>query len=247
MTRPTSTERKKLRERGLFDRIWPFIDQWPDGAIDDAGEEPDIVINAPGHRVGVEITETINGSLRAQSEARRIACEEAQRQYQAATGVLGLAVTVIFRDGEPCDKAQRLAATAALLEIVREAFPAATIGAFRDRLQISLGEAAKWFTTIFLHFHPGIDRSIWQAVNAGWTPRLKVDQVQDAISRKESRVATYRKRVDEIWLLVATNGILRDSASSIDDDVLEQRYATSFDGVVLLDEAMGRAATLLIG
>jgi hypothetical protein len=91
-----------------------------------------------------------------------------------------------------------------------------------------------------------MDRSIWQAVNAGWTPRLQIDQVQGEISRKEPRVPTYRKRVDEIWLLVATNGIVRDSASSVDDDVLEHEYTTSIDGVVLLDEAMQRAVTLRI-
>jgi hypothetical protein len=118
-TRPTSTERKKLRERSLFDRVWPFVEEWPDGTIDDAGEEPDIVIDSPGRRVGIEVTETINGALRAQSEGRRIACEEAQRQYQAETGIVGLAATVIFRGAGPSGKMQRLTATAALLQLVR--------------------------------------------------------------------------------------------------------------------------------
>lgn len=74
--------------------------------------------------------------------------------------------------------------------------------------------------------------------------RHAADEIRSVIASKESRLTGYRARAPRCWLLVVANGFDPSTATSIDDDALTATYESSFDRVVLLDDAMWTAHRL---
>jgi hypothetical protein len=242
----TGVERKKRRERVLFDLAQRCIDVWVAGEVDDTGEQPDIVVATPSHRYGVEVTQKIEGRERADLEAKRIACGRAQKQYEAETGIVGLHAGVVFSPGVRLPKSRQDDVAGEILRIALEAFSTPRPESWRTQRSVAEHFRSEFVSKVWLHFHPAIDRSIWQTVAAHRVPRVSAADIAAEITRKESKLSRYRSRADRVWLLIATDGFDAASAAALTDDVFEHEYVTAFDGVVLLEEVLARATTLRV-
>lgn len=62
--------------------------------------------------------------------------------------------------------------------------------------------------------------------------------------KKSARYAAYRKRVEDVWLLIVLQGFSGSAAWLVHDSVFAHHFCTSFDGVVLLDYARNKAHLL---
>jgi hypothetical protein len=244
--RLSSSELKKLAERRAFDLARPFIPDWHIGDIDDQGEEPDIVVNAPGGAVGIEVRSIIDGDLRALLAAKRNSIGMAHTRYVERTGVVGLKVDVLFEPGLRLEKADQESTADELMEIVSVHFPCPTQDIVVKELRVVDDFRSRRLAMVRLHFHPEIPRSHWQEAAAHWTPILSRDEIQAAITAKEGNVSRYRGRAPTCWLLVTANGFGADAAHSIDDSAKVGIYESSFDGVVLLDDMARKAYRLAI-
>jgi hypothetical protein len=240
----TSQQQKKIREREFFDRVQPAINAWPRGKLDDNGEQPDLVVDAPEGKYGVEITEVVRPATRAEVEAKRQICAKASRKYVAQTNIMGLGVHVNFRLNIHPTKADIDSASNELLQIVLCHFPNPDTTLSRRDLRHGIEFKSRWFDIVWLHFHPKIKRSLWQASDAWWVPSLTATIIRAEIARKESKLENYRKRAPKIWLLIIVDGFDGASAWSVADDVYTQEYVTSFDGVVVLEDALRKVTTL---
>ncbi len=242
--RPHSATRKKSRERSFFDRVHAQIGIWPRGEIDDSGENPDLVIDSPDGKYGVEVTEIVRGPTRAELESKRIICEMAYRRYIKETAIVGLAVKVLFLPNARPTKSDQILASQELFGIVASHFPQATSEVTNLELSCRDDFNSLWFSAIWLHYHPALQRSIWQPVNAWWVPQLSAGNIQKEIEKKEVKLPNYRNRTPRVWLLIVTDGFDGSTASSFGDDTLSQEYVTSFDGVVVLEDALNKATVL---
>jgi hypothetical protein len=243
--RQTDSDRKKL-ERYRFDRAHALLNCWPDGIIDDKGEEPDIVVDTTDRIYGVEITELLNESARAQEDSRRQVCEEAQKRYVALVGENGMKVNAVFDVNLQPNKAAKQEMATDLFAIVSQCLPSLPPYVFKATLRNHKDFVSKWFSSIWLHHHPDIFRGIWQPAHAWLVPRLSAEIVQERITQKEMKLQAYRKRATEVWLLIVTNGVKGSSAASIDNETFTTEYRTTFHGVVLFDEALNRVTPLRV-
>lgn len=240
----TKAQRRKHAESFYFERAQGLLTCWPDGAVDATGEEPDIVVIGPNVRYGVEVTEMLRDGVRAIEETRRLICEKAQRLFLRSLNADCLDVKVVFRDHAKLNPRVQETVATDLAAIVRSRIPSIPTGVFAARLKAGTDFESDLFTSVWLHHHPNCPRSRWQPVGAWWVPVASADSVQAIIDKKERKIAAYRTRVEEVWLLIVLQGFSGSASWSVDDAVFSHQFMTSFDGVVLLDYAMNRAHLL---
>lgn len=242
----TKAQRRKRAESFYFERAQGLLTCWPHGTVDATGEEPDILVGGPEGRYGVEVTELLRSDVRAVEETRRLICEKAQKLFLRGVNADCLDVKVVFREHAALNPRHQDAAATDLVAIVKSRISSIPSGVLSARLEAGQDFESDLFTSVWLHHHPDYPRSRWQTVGAWWVPVASPEDVQATINRKEPKVLTYRKRVDDVWLLIVLQGFSGSAAWSLDDAVLVHRYTTTFDGVVLLDYAMNRAHLLAI-
>ncbi|MFM0089008.1 hypothetical protein PQR46_19035 [Paraburkholderia sediminicola] len=242
----TKAKRRKLAESFFFERAQGLLTCWPLGTIDATGEEPDILVAAPGRKYGVEVTEMLRGKLRAVEETRRLICEKAQKRFLSSVNAECLDVKVVFREHAALSPKDQDAAATDLVAIVGSRITSIPSGMLSAKLADGTDFESDLFTSVWLHHHPNCPRSRWQPVSAWWVPVASPADVQATVDRKERKVAAYRKRVEDVWLLIVLQGFSGSAAWSINDAVFSHQFETTFDGVVLLDYAMNKAHRLLV-
>lgn len=235
---------QKRRERDYFDRAQPHVPAWTTGTVDDAGESPDLVIQASGRIYGVEIVEHVKPEPREAARVRAEVCGQAHRVYLDRGGAAGLAAQVVFAR-QPRTAIERTQAADDLLNIVLGCYPAAP-GAISHMHLESHGHDFKtpWFSSLWLHHHPEMTRSIWRPVAPWWTPILTAETLEGVIARKEKKLTRYWQRVAEVWLLIVADGFDEASAGTPTEGALSRVYATRFTGVVLFENGLCRATVL---
>ncbi|WP_413658639.1 hypothetical protein [Paraburkholderia phenoliruptrix] len=240
----TKAQRRKHAESYYFERAQGLLACWPRGTVDATGEEPDILVDGPAGRYGVEVTELLRSDVRAVEESRRLICEKAQKLFLRRINADCLDVKVVFREHAALSPKAKDAAASDLAAIVGSRIALIPSGVLSARLECGTDFESDLFTSVWLHHHPNCPRSRWQPVGAWWVPVALPADVQATIDRKERKVAAYRKRVEDVWLLIVLQGFSGSASWSVHDSVLEHHFCTSFDGVVLLDYAMNKAHLL---
>ncbi|WP_155623485.1 hypothetical protein [Burkholderia vietnamiensis] len=240
----TKAQRRKHAESFYFERAQGLLTCWPRGTVDATGEEPDIVVEGPAGKYGVEVTEMLRDGVRAVEETRRLICEKAQKLFLKSVSADCLDVKVVFREHAALGLRAKDAAASDLAAIVGSRIDSIPSDVLSTRLEGGTDFESDLFTSIWLHHHPNYLRSRWQPVDAWWVPVASPADVQATIDKKERKVAAYRKRVEDVWLLIVLQGFSGSASWSVHDSVFEHQFCTTFDGVVLLDYAMNKAHLL---
>lgn len=89
--------------------------------------------------------------------------------------------------------------------------------------------------------------SIWSISLGGAVPRLAPKKVQEVIDAKEDRLPAYRSRCSTVWLLIAIDGFSPSGWWDIQQNVVNTRYHTNFDRVILYEHFGRRSFTIVDG
>lgn len=76
----------------------------------------------------------------------------------------------------------------------------------------------------------------WGPTYGYGVPTLTVDKVKEIIQSKDSKFGEYKKRCDEIWLLLVTDLGMPSSHFRIDDKIHTHPFATKFERLFLLTD-----------
>ncbi len=76
-------------------------------------------------------------------------------------------------------------------------------------------------------------KSYWNAPLASFVPTVNPQQIQDILNEKNSRCADYRKKCDEVWLLIVVDRFKASSFSMIPEGITEHDYTHEFDAAYL--------------
>ncbi len=239
---------EELRKSGRLD--------FPGGAVcrgeDRAGKGPDFLVESPsGRTIAIEITELFLEDVRGPGDGSPKREQEGLREkfirraedafYEGAPdgraanvslhwlpedfGAAELAPKLV-RELAPVAVnliAKRLSGSAgALVEVGRDELRAAGLGGFLVSIQ---GRQTPPY--------PDGRASPWCSSGPSFSPAaLGVEHVERAIVAKEAKLAGYRARCDEAWLLMSAMGG-PSSANGVDDAILSHDFHSAFDRVVL--------------
>lgn len=142
----TKAQRRKHAESYYFERAQGLLTCWPRGTVDATGEEPDIFVDGPAGRYGVEVTELLRSDVRAVEESRRLICENAQKLFLRRISADCLDVKVIFREHAALSPKAKDAAASDLAAIVGSRIASIPSGVLSARLECGTDVSAQFAT-----------------------------------------------------------------------------------------------------
>ncbi len=228
-------EERELWALGKFRQLYPV----PEGPVDSSEESPDLVIHASSGRVGIEVTDIQPDDGKGGSSVMRDASERAavMRKLEVLLVKSNVPPVMVSYHGNlpersPTgrdDLAERLASYIGPRippegevfskcahhwpydpELPPDVF-AVTIAQYRCLTEISCdsGEA------VFI-------------------PDLAAADVDRCVAKKNGKVAAYRERCDEAWLLMCVNTVDLATAYSLESFSTPAAISTHFDRVFLM-------------
>lgn len=199
---------QKEREKYLLERFLQALNIPAD--IHSEGESPDFGIVVEQRKIGVEITELFHSEVPGRASLQAIdtlanrILRRARQEYVRLGGPL-LHVTVTFFSGPDLRFIRRDDAAIALANLVLS-------------LSKTQGIHTKWrndyeqesdldiFAYVQCFLVPAPSMAHWNIGDAGWVAPLTINQIKARVDAKNLLLPGYKKRFDEIWLVVTLEG-----------------------------------------
>ncbi|MFN7121786.1 MAG: hypothetical protein ACK4NM_07115 [Hydrogenophaga sp.] len=242
--RQNSPDIKKTREIA-FVRIAreALPEVWPDElGVEVPSESPDVVLESGALSVGIEVTELVNETVKNGEARRRKVCTRARN---IANLGLGIDVAVLFRrEVDLARPAEREEAAKLISSLVLQHAAGRAGEDWRVRVDCWGTPLWTYVSTVFVHYIEGWQFERWHSAEAWPVGSLDPARLRKAIHGKEPRLSAYRQKTSTVYLLIVAEGFTGSTAVHIPTHTLDATYSTDFDGVVLLDRAMGQAHLL---
>jgi hypothetical protein len=226
-----SQQQKKARERAAIDAFRNAYDKFPSGDILE-DEKPDFIVGTSG--IGIELREyfreeLIDGSPVQEQEAlRRQITNRASDGCAAATDIPNVFAMVFFNRSERLSKRDVIPISEVIVASIRANLP--TNASSR---KITNGGQLPPSIESMIYYYPGnLKEPCVTTTDAVWVREIANQEMQNILDAKEKRLASYRQRCSEIWLLIVVNGFRISSMAKLPSSF--QQLVSSFDRVFIL-------------
>jgi hypothetical protein len=213
-----SDDKKKRRERFLLDRFLEHQGTTPTSV--DPGESPDFIITLDGRTVGIELTELF--IQRCNSEERLLPRDpplqaiesisvqivsKAHEIYFDANNPPVLSHIVFSNRITPVDKRKGDQIAKLIADQIQSMSRQDSEGAvWRSRENEKEENAlSEWVIFISTWKVPELRFARWSPNSAGLVSTLTPARLQEEIDKKASRISVYKKRAEDIWLLIVAD------------------------------------------
>jgi hypothetical protein len=219
---------KKQRERFLLDRFLEHQGITPTRI--DPGESPDFLINLGGRTVGIEVTELFvhrgssvallqpkqgallepQGSpLQAKESIATLIVSEARKIYLDANNPPVRSQIVLSNRIAPGIDKTKGGQIAKLIadQIQRMSRQTTEVADWRSREDGEENPLSEWVNFISVRRVPELCFARWIPTNnsVGFVSTLTAQRLQEEIDKKAAKINTYKKRAEEIWLLIVAD------------------------------------------
>ena len=241
---------KKDIERWRLDRLKSFISDFPDGRLEPT-EEPDFLIHCPTKVIGIELTdlhhETQPGQVPQQaSEAMRNRIIARAKEIYESRQQPPVIATFFLDDRVHIKKS--------------EAEPLATELANLVSLNVPVPNSSIEIPTSWDDFRPlpqilhslsirrldVVTKTFFSNPGATWVGTLSKADVERSLLSKEPKLASYRAKCDEAWLVINSDIESMATWFEFEPALLEEHFSTSFDRIYVVQHFRGVAHELRI-
>jgi hypothetical protein len=203
--------------------------------VPDKSETPDFRFpRLGGVCLGVEVTEyfrkvTVEGSpLQAEVALTDKLLQSCMALHNECGIDPTIVVTVMFRPNARIRDTH--AGAVALVEAV--AAEAANIGWSTEILND--GQMPSWAAKLVAYRKERQSEPLWLSSGTAWPVPIEIDEISAIIAEKEQKLAAYRQKCAEVWLLVVIDLDRVSSIAELSDIVAREAFETGFDRVILL-------------
>jgi len=237
---------KKVRELLHLQQLNDHLEVLPSSADWLSDEEPDFLINSGGKPIGVELTEYHSDqreTAREQEQAR--ALDAAAAFYMSDSANPPLIVKVYWSAFARFEKRNRASLAQALAASVGAHVPAVDQKAELDRSFDPPSALPQEIDRIEIHRYESEPNNLWYAPRAAFVATMGVALVQSLIERKDPLVAKYRRKAEEIWLVIVFGRSVSTTWATLASEVGAHRFHTAFDRLFLVSYLPPGALELL--
>ena len=239
---------KKDIELWRLERFKSFIPDFPSGRVEPT-EEPDFLIHEESRSLGIELTdlhrETLPGQVPQQaSEAMRNRVVARAKEIFNSRQQQPVIATFHLDDRMHIKKAEVEQLATELADLVSDNIPepnsTAEIPADWDDMRTLPAILHK----LSVHRLDVVTKTFFSAPGATWVGTISRQDIQRALDSKEPKLAAYRTRCDEAWLVI--NADIESMATWFEFDlsVLAEPFPTNFSRVFLVQHFGGKAHEL---
>jgi len=230
---------KKEEEKILLQNFRDCCPECPSGEPY-ATESPDFLIPAGTGKLGIELTllyrnNTRNRGLLQEQESLRRQVADKARQICESQACPHIHVNVSFNDQHRLCKGRKgniESAAKELASLILDNIPEhGTV-----ELQETEDNYEQWPATlsrVSIARYDVLTKTTFCPTDGGFVPKLEPGLVQSVIDKKDLRCSDYRKRCEELWLLVVADGFACSSWFTVEPDIITHAFVASFDRVFL--------------
>lgn len=226
----------KSRELFLLERFIPQLIEQVEYSLEQPDPPlPDVIIEAGGRKIGIELTELIiNDSEKRKEVIQESVLKEAQKEFEERYA-LPLHVTVSFTDSLEDKGLKKKLVAEHLAEIIIH-----QISQIKDELKnqesfsINLNRLNnQYFHSISIFYLSKLTIPCWSPLNSFWVPELPHIYIQEVITQKSKKVKGYLSGCEEVWLLILENGSPSsyfDNYENVESIVFESAFSKTIIG-----------------
>lgn len=219
---------KKARERRALDDLRELLPDFPSGDIEET-ESPDFIVRDGERSTGIEVCEYFRperaaGTFPVEQEALRQRIADRASQICAERGIRGLLVPVSFHRNARIFKQNVDVIATAIVNAIE----------LRNRTVSDEETPAGCIDELWVHDIGEKHEAAVTRADTTWLPPLDVEELTRMIAAKESKLASYRQRCANVWLLIVIDGFR--VSSMIETPETWPKLASAFDRVVVLHD-----------
>jgi len=224
---------KKPRERAHLEAFRRAYSGFPSGVICET-EEPDFVVQTPADTLGIEHTEFhwdegngVGSERKAQESQQEKIVNAAVRLYESRN-LPSVIVRIHWHPGVQLSRRRVRELRPQLADVVAAHLP-------KTSPSVWINAEEEWGSLPDAIMTVGITRlgdpteNQWVSTRGGWVPQLGMTDLERRNAEKESRLAAYRSRCDEVWLLIVADGRAPSSFGEFPEAVRRQELHSAFD------------------
>jgi len=225
-------------ERRFVEAFKSSFSDFPQGNIL-KGEQPDFVIINEQRKIGFEVTRIYQANVKGKRPQKEIESErravvyEALRNYEKK-GLPPIDVSIHF-GSNPFNKKNRNSYASALADFVAANIPPENSWLTFENNYENPDVLPYEFHSVRIARYSFMAKNHWFDPDAGWMKEDFAFEIQQALSKKESRLPFFRKDCIAHWLLIVAEGFSPSSFFDPSEKTLSQQYESSFDRAFFLE------------
>jgi hypothetical protein len=245
---------RRAEERSHLARFLESLPGAPAGARD-FGDKPDLVIHTETHRIGIEhpqvfpLQDVLGKPFPKEAESLdQRSVERAQQLFEERGGPALLVYVYVYFNDMPIRKADVPGIAERLSAVVPRIAPVGP-GNWIEIESWSYNRTApgvlpEQVEELFVIRPPRPDaESLWGVGRAGTVPDLTRERIQEAIDEKGAKLAEYRSRCEEMWLLLVAHGFSPATDLRLPEGFAET-FTFGFDRVFYFHNFSGKVVEL---
>jgi len=221
----------KESERLYFDKFKELSPNFPPGKIC-SEERPDFLVKAENATIGIEITKYYreissegHPALQQRESARRKIIAQAKYNYDL-TNLAPMHVHVFFDFNFHCSQREIHTYATRLAHLAERSAQENKDNWWRDEVQLNGVHSMDVKRTT-------LAKSFWSAPLGSFVPEVSCPQLQTILDKKNALCADYRKKCDEVWLVIAIDRLQPASFARIPEGIQDHPFAHDFDSAFL--------------
>jgi len=233
MTRPE----QKARELAAVNRLRELDPTFPAGQIEETEEPLDALVRlATGGCIGIEVREfarddePTGSQLNAYQALTHKVAAAAQDAYVKTNGP-PIRATLFFDRDFRCKSRDIAKIAAPIAAEVAKVAPEVNWSADIHGWEVGLPTG---IDKILLHRLASLKEPNFAPMYADFYSDILPSQIDYLLEQKESKLAAYHQKCDQIWLLVVIDGFKLSGWSEPSPDLTNQTYQTGFNRLLLL-------------
>lgn len=240
---PYRSVSKKEEERIYLDRFCAVCSDFPAGDIDDC-EEPDFLVFSSNKVIGIELTKLYWNPLlgkkpeQVREYVRDLIVFKAGQLHQEQS-LSPCHASIHFTDFElrknDADRVARL-----VVNVVSANLPP-------DGKMVRIPPNS-WtectlpneLSSVSLLRLDSLSKSFYTSPQSGLIPPCSSAYIERVLADKNAKVATYRRKCDEVWLVINVGFGVLSGEFDITEDVLSAEYQSAFERVYILHQSQNQ-------
>lgn len=246
-----SDPKKKLESHRL-ERFKAFLgDGFPDGEVEST-EEPDFLVRATDHVVGIELTDlyrpTPEGQIpdQASESMRKRVVDRALAIYDSRSLPPVLA-SFFLNDRIHIEKREVEEIAIQLADLVAANIPEVGVKCQIPTSWDDLRDLPPVLHEVSVHRFASVTQTFFSNPGATCVPQLTREDLQRALKSKVEKYPAYRTKCDEVWLVINADMETMATWFEVEPEILNESFDAPFDRVYLVQHFGGRATALKLG
>ncbi len=205
--------------------------------------EPDYLFSISQKKIGLEVTSPVK-ELLAPLRTDQDKCLKKAGQIAKQIGLKTVEVKVQFRSDRDLIDIDKAAEE--LVEFVKEKIPKIDDTKSWPYYESGL-KHIKWIIIRLgkVNGHTLLPHHSFERIHVNWL-RTGIDEIQNLINKKQSKIPNYKKQCDECWLLIGVNEWTAPEAVAITDELQRHVFLGDFERLFFLKNIEGIVVELKI-